>query len=926
MREPAPHRESTTPPADGLVARLALMAAFTVGVFGALALRRQVLRLELDLGVPEGHVAWAAIGLTLGALAGLWSTAGLAARVERPLFALGVATVGAAVGLFAWTPLSQLLGAPGGPLGRALATAVGVAVPAGTLALGLPFAAVSLWRATPSPGGALERVAGALLAGAGAGLVLLGGLLGALSASALAVLAAQRVCLIVGLVAVIRGLRAPKPTVRVADAATLDARTRRLALGLIGITGATAVALVLGWVRLATLVMGAAPTARAMVLAPLLLGAAAGFAWSARRAEASPVFAFARRQLGLLAVGGVLLVLLPRFPWLMLSLGRMVRHTPPAWLPWQLIRLVIGGATVGPLAFGVAASLSSAVPLLGAQVAPARTLALAGGAAGLGAIALAALAMGLPVLAGSGPAVFAATVLLTALGAMVALTVRVEVPWSKNRRQAFLGAAGLAGLWVSAWLAVDPQLGARDVAVAGRAPEWPLRIGSFQRFEKTLAERGAIVFRKDDPDATATVEEQGGRRTLRVNGRIEATARETVELERLAAHLGALVGEAPPRSALVLGPRSGAAVEALLAYPLERLEVVGASKSELEAARAFAPEHAVAFADPRVVLTVDGLTAAVRRQPKPVELIVGSVTPSAASELFTAEFVTTAKAGLVPGGRLVLRLDVGDWPEAMVRGAIRTARSAFDFGTTFGSDDEVFLVLSNRRLDLSPESLAPRLEEPKVARALARLGVRSPLTLLSHQLQTDAAQKVFGGDGRLNGRDDDLVGFGADVASFAPADWKFPDERHAFPKASTLAIAEAVARTPLDAEQARELHGSLARVNGVRDPLVRAAAEVWLSLEPASEPASVAVAKSALAQGSPSAAKVVLEPLVLGGSKNPELVAQWLETERALLRRESAPWNPLRVDAALELGKAVLAKTPAHPELAEAVQRLEEVR
>jgi hypothetical protein len=296
---------------------------------------------------------------------------------------------------------------------------------------------------------------------------------------------------------------------------------------------------------------------------------------------------------------------------------------------------------------------------------------------------------------------------------------------------------------------------------------------------------------------------------------------------------------------------------------------------------------------------------------------------SGVSGLFSQDFFRVAREKLAPGGRIVQWIHTYESSEAMVKLVVRTLRDSFEHGTTWVGPDDLVLIASREPQTFDVETMRTRMQRPEVAKDLARIRVHEVTTLLGRQVHHDEAQKAYGGTGPVNTDDHNLLEYGSPIAYFVAADVRIDDERTGPTLGAKLEWARWRAEHPATAAEAKDLYASLSWVHPPNDPLVRASAEAWLALEPESVEAATAVARAALVQGNATLARKVTQPFVDKGERAAGLVKEWLISLRAQVRREAAPWHPVDLGPALEIGRQVLSAHPDDEDLELAVKKLE---
>jgi spermidine synthase len=484
-----------------------------------------------------------------------------------------------------------------------------------------------------------------------------------------------------------------------------------------------------------------------------------------------------------------------------------------------------------------------------------------------------------------------------------------------------------AGLLLVLAMTLSTRGWATMVAASGRAREWRRAFTSFHDFRAAVEARSTVRFYRDDVFASVLVGEQsGGRRYLRINGKVDASNGDDIDTQILAGHLGILTHPSEVKKVLLVGVGAGVTAGSILAHPIERLDVVEISPAVVDAAKFFSPDNRDALADPRCHVHLEDARTFLMLSREKYDLIVSVPSNpwvSGVSGLFSRDFFRVAREHLAEGGRVVQWIHTYESNEEMLRLVLRTLRDSFEHGTTWVGPDDLVLIASRAPQRPDFEVMRQRLARPSVAVDLARIHVHEVTTLLARQVQSDGFQKRFGGEGRINTDDHNLLEYGSPIAYFTASELQVPDERTNSSHGAALELARWTHDQPLTAAQLEDAWRSLSWVHPPEAALVRSMAEAWLESAPGSKDAAVAVTRSALASGDVSRARAALVPFIALGEREPEVVSQWLLTRRAEARREGAPWHLIDVSDAVELGRSVLAEQPDAGAVREQLEKLE---
>jgi hypothetical protein len=282
------------------------------------------------------------------------------------------------------------------------------------------------------------------------------------------------------------------------------------------------------------------------------------------------------------------------------------------------------------------------------------------------------------------------------------------------------------------------------------------------------------------------------------------------------------------------------------------------------------------------------------------------------SGLFTREFFEVMHRHLADDGLLVQWLHTYESRADLVQLVVRTMRSVFPHGTSWGGEDDLVMVASKHEQAVDPVQLAERIAVEPAKSDLARIRIHDLLTLLFKQVHTDAAQKAWGGQGDLNTDDRNRLEYEAPVAFFLRGGrFKLGDQRRK-PKGTPTgtALEGYLKEHPLTLAQAKELSDNIGFFHPDEDPLVRSTAEAWLELAPDDDAAKFEVARAALATGDVTTAHALAD-----GAKAQTQV-QWQTTLSAWERTATLTRSTLSAQAAPAWLEAARAAAKADPVLA----------
>lgn len=635
---------------------------------------------------------------------------------------------------------------------------------------------------------------------------------------------------------------------------------RRLALLALGLSGAVAMILETGWIRVLTLIVGASTYAFTWIVTAFIVGLSLGSLWVSRRAVARPLVRYAQLQLALVFAVALAVPLMARAPYWFVHVRGMLAKSVEAFTLWQAT--VFG---LGLVVMLVPTALMGAAFPLGARLA-------ASGASGLGrrlgqswavntlGTVLGALLGGLWLLPAAGLA--GLFVIAAALSLLAGATLLVRSGEARGRAWTWIAAA------TAAWVAI--------VALPGDWPQTLMRLSAFRvdpivvknkSYARHVADELASAeprFIRHDPFASIFVGQSTSdatHRYLLVNGKPDASTLPADRVtQKLVGHLGPVLAPRPTSRALVIGVGSGLTLGSMLTHPLRELDVVEIAPGVIDAARAFGEDNGHALDDPRVRLHVDDARSYLALAREPYDVIVS--VPSnpwiaGISALFTEEFMEIVDRRLTDDGILVQWIQAYETSDELMRLVLRTVRQRFPHATAWqGSAKDVLIVASKKPLQLDWAALVARLGKAEVRADLASLHLETPLGFLARQRGTAEELARYAGEGPLNTDAHNRLEYGAPVAFFIEAEAHVPDSRRREGAWAQLLVSRALAEHPLQAADAEALFRAVSMAQEQDDPIRRAAGQAWARLDPAA--ARLPLAFTVLQQGEVELAKALL--------------------------------------------------------------------
>lgn len=480
----------------------------------------------------------------------------------------------------------------------------------------------------------------------------------------------------------------------------------------------------IGWIRMLTLVLGAATHSFELMLSAFILGLAFGGLWVRSRIDRTPS---PLRFLGVVQV----------------AMGLCALATLPLYgVMFELMQLVIQGTAKTDAGYGIFLLASHGIALAvmfpatfcAGMTLPLVTYALLRGGHGersigavyasntFGAIAGVMLAahVGMPLLGLKG-LIYAAALLDVALG--LALLWRAGVlPAAGPPSRRLATAATALSLVAFAAVALVVSLDAHRMAS-----------GVFRRGDLYTARDADLVYYRDGKTASVSLLQFREGLSLRTNGKSDG-AINLEEGDRISDEVTMVLTAALPlaikpeaKRAAIIGIGTGLTTHTMLGSPtLERLDTIEIEPAMAEAARAFALRNASAFADPRSRIVFDDAKTYFSTHNERYDIIVSEPSNpwvSGVSSLFTTEFYRHVRRYLNPGGVLVQWFQLYEIDISLVASVIKALAENFPDYAIYAATDSDLLIVAGDAATLA-RPLADVFQLPGVAAELYKVHVR----------------------------------------------------------------------------------------------------------------------------------------------------------------------------------------------------------
>lgn len=333
-----------------------------------------------------------------------------------------------------------------------------------------------------------------------------------------------------------------------------------------------------------------------------------------------------------------------------------------------------------------------------------------------------------------------------------------------------LGLVGLGLAWVRlsrAWACVSACLAvllAASCLSGGKGWQYVLSSGVF-RARDFVVDRKAmelrkqyvkILFYEDAADATVSVEQVvnggsgAGELKLRINGKPDATSRGDLSTQYLVAHLPML---ARPKSTdvFVLGFGSGITAGALLAYPIQRLDIAENCAAVLRAAPLFGPWNRRVDTNRVTRIWREDARTVLKLSPQPYDVIISEPSnpwTAGVGSVFSTEYFELAGRRLKPGGIMAQWFHIYEMSDEIVALVLRTFASVFPYVEIWDTGPGDIILLGSKQpwKNLVGSSL-PEIPYEQSRLDLAAVGLANRAALWSRQLASQRTAFAIAGEG-----------------------------------------------------------------------------------------------------------------------------------------------------------------------------------
>ena len=339
-------------------------------------------------------------------------------------------------------------------------------------------------------------------------------------------------------------------------------------------------------------------------------------------------------------------------------------------------------------------------------------------------------------------------VLALVLG-LVALVVAWRQPWIIG----ITGAIAVCGLTICVF--IFGNVGWQTVMSAGA---FRVQENTYNRNLVTMWKKHIkVLFYEDAPDATVSVDQADGLVTpavlsLRINGKADAGTGGDVDTQLLLAHLP-MLSKPGAKAAFVLGMGSGITAGALLAYPLERIDVAENCKPVLQAAKLFKDWNRHVENNLLVHIWCEDARTVLKLRPQRYDVIITE--PSnpwtiGVGAVFSREFYELAARRLKPGGLVCQWFHTYEMQDDILDLILRTFSSVFPYMEIWDSSGGDLVILGSQQpWRTGPDVFRQGFAIDRVREDMRMMDVQSPEMLMAKQLASQQTAFAIAGNGPI---------------------------------------------------------------------------------------------------------------------------------------------------------------------------------
>ncbi len=289
---------------------------------------------------------------------------------------------------------------------------------------------------------------------------------------------------------------------------------------------------------------------------------------------------------------------------------------------------------------------------------------------------------------------------------------------------------GVAGLLIALLFVFAPTMNLENLSIG--AYDSLIRVlanrGNVTSDSKTGAQNPQLLMYREGPTSTVSVRKDWGITSLAINGRTNASDFEDMPTQVMVGQMPLLLAPSINNGMLV-GFASGVSAGAMLQSPLGALDCVELEPATVDGARYFEHVNHRPLSDPRLRLIIDDARTFLRVTKRRYDVIVSEPShpwvPGVAN-LFTQEFFELGLAGLTDSGVFVQWVQIYQLSTERLRSILATYQKVFPHVMVFrvsGASRGKDLILVGSKVPLSLDRIAERMQDPRTAAEMARVGL-----------------------------------------------------------------------------------------------------------------------------------------------------------------------------------------------------------
>lgn len=278
------------------------------------------------------------------------------------------------------------------------------------------------------------------------------------------------------------------------------------------------------------------------------------------------------------------------------------------------------------------------------------------------------------------------------------------------------------------------------IVLGNTTKSWSQKLMVSGPFLASSEEEFNVLYYREGIDATVAVtspvRSHGTMRALRINGKPDASNEWGDMITQNL--LGSIPMLLKPESKEIcnIGLGSGVTVGAVLAFPVERVDVVEISSAVVEAANYFADSNNYALGDPRTNVHLSDGRNFLLLTDHQYDLIISEPSNpwmSGIANLYTKEFFEIALEKLKPGGMHCQWIHSYSIKAEDFAAILKTFYEVFPYVQLWELMSTDFLVIgSDQEIPIDVESLYHSFAQPSVIKSLSPLNINDPLQLANY--------------------------------------------------------------------------------------------------------------------------------------------------------------------------------------------------